>query len=216
MGRLQLVDARLGQQGLPEPSTGARPSVVPRLLALLGLLALVAPLLLVLGAGPRLTVVAVLREAPDGSVHRLLSLPAGRGETFVIAYTHSVNRFPIREELTVEESPDGERRLVVTGQAVKGDGAGIGEVPGETRWAAAPGGWQRLEGLRRVVEGPLVVRVGWIADHRLLYRGRDTALGDLAEGGARLVLRPIEVSPAEWLRARWTWHGQRSEATGDA
>jgi hypothetical protein len=215
VGPLQLVDARLGQQALPEPSTGDRPPVAHRLLALLGLLTLAA-LPLVLGAGPRPTVVAVLREAPGGSVHRLLNLPAGRGETFVIAYTHSVNRFPIREELTVEEGPGGERRLVVTGQAVKGDGAGIGEVPGETRWSAAPGGWQRLEGLHRVVEGPLVVRVGWIADHRLVYRGRETALGDLAEGGARLILRPIEVSPAEWLRARWTWHGQRSEATGDA
>jgi hypothetical protein len=176
---------------------------------------LVAACVLGLGAGPRPTALGIFAQDVGQPARHLLNVPAGVEESFVLAYTHSVNRFPVREALSIERSGGGDARLVVTGQAVRGDGAGIGEVPGETRWSAAPGGWQRLDGLHRVLDEPLAVRVGWVADHRLVYGGRAVALGELAPGGSRLVIRPVTVSPLRWLHSEWTWHQQRTEATGD-
>jgi hypothetical protein len=109
-------------------------------------------------------------------------------EAFEVRYQHSYSHFTIREQFV----RDGDE-VVVVGQQVNGTGAGIGEVAGETAFVDAGGGWSRLTGLRRGLGGPLRLRVGSIADHRLVHRCRQVALVEVVPPG-----EPVQIG---WARA---------------
>lgn len=114
----------------------------------------------------------------------LIGVPIRPGELVELRYVHSLNKFDVHEQLIVHD--DG---FLVVGQLINGNGAGIGEVPGEGTFVDAGGGWQRLEGIRRELPQPLLMRAGGPADHRLVVDGREHRLADVAEPGTRLELR---------------------------
>lgn len=138
-----------------------------------------------------LLVRSVTAGGEDGPV--LIRAPHDPTRSFELRYVHSLNGFNVHEELRVRERT---RKLVVVGQLVDGDGAGIGEVPGEGRFVAAGGGWSRLEGLERELGDRVIVRVGAIADHRLVVGGREYPLRDVAEAGDRVALEVERVPRA--------------------
>ncbi len=150
----------------------------------------------------------VVRSAPVGEVpgERLLVLPNRTGEPFEFRYVHSLNRFNVHELLRFE--PDGS--LIVETQYVDGSGAGIGEVPGEAVFVDAGNGWRRLEGLERRIGAPVVVRVGTIADHRIVVRGREFALLEVAEGGSRITVGRERLGPFHQLAASRRLHAGRT------
>jgi hypothetical protein len=150
----------------------------------------------------------VVRSAPAGEApgERLLVLPYRTGETFELRYIHSLNRFNVHELLRF--APDGS--LVVETQYVDGSGAGIGEVPGEAVFVDAGGGWRRLEGLERRIDAPVVVRVGTVADHRIVVRGREFALLEVAGGGSRVTVGRERLGPFHRLAASRTLRAGRT------
>lgn len=91
--------------------------------------------------------------------------------------------------------------LVVTTQYVDGSGAGIGEIPGEAVLVDAGGGWQRLQGLERRLDDPVVLRIGGIADQRLVLRTREFALLDVASELERVTIGRERMTLIQALRA---------------
>lgn len=155
-------------------------------------------------ANPRQALVVSAAPTTGEAAVDLLSVPISEGEAFELRFTHSVNHFEVHDILRVE--PGG--RLVTHAQYVDGDGAGIGEVPGEGRFVAAGNGWERLEGLSRELPDPLVVRVGRVADHRLVVDGREHPLLELADGGDRVAIGTRRLPVAQWIAA----HGSQWRA----
>jgi hypothetical protein len=146
--------------------------------------------LVVAAVWPRETL--VLRTATPGSEDGtvLTRLPHDPAHGLELRYRHSLNGFNVHEQLQVRP---GSRELVVVGQLVDGDGAGIGEVPGEGRFVAAGGGWSRLEGLERELGARLIIRVGEVADHRVVVGGREYPLRDVAGPRQRVSLGVEQV-----------------------
>lgn len=155
-------------------------------------------LLTVAGALP-VTHALVVRSAPPGepSGDALLVLPLRPGEEFELRYVHSLNRFNVHEVLRY--SRDGV--LVVATQFVDGSGAGIGEVPGEAVFVDAGGGWERLDGLERPIDDPMILRVGGVADQRIVLRDREFTLLEVARERDRVSIGRERSSPFRALRA---------------
>ncbi len=136
-------------------------------------------------------VLEVVRE-PEGVRVFCRTLPTG--EEVVLAYVHSVNRRPVYDTLRIEE---GELVIVKS----RFDAFGAGMPDGSTD-----------EGTLRVLEGGILewtvnrpvgevtLRVGRMADHRLLFREEVVFLDRLAPPGAALTLRPgkAEISDLLW------------------
>lgn len=122
----------------------------------------------------------LLLSTPDGRVLDVLPVPGGR---FRIAYTHSVNHFPIVEWFDVR--PGGE--IYVVEEDFTAYGAGIGQREGEGRLIVEDG-WMKLKDLNRPV-GVIRQRVGWVADHRLILGDKEIPLNRLAPGGSRIDIR---------------------------
>lgn len=137
-----------------------------------------------------------------------IMLPLATDGRFEVRYRHSVNGFTVREQFV--RNDDG--HVVVVEHYVDGIGAGIDEVAGETTWQSVGGGWSRLAGLSRDLGPTLRLRVGGVADHRLLVDCHDVALLDRYPAGT-----PLEVG---WGRTGpWGWIGawrERRAAPKDA
>ncbi|NHM27375.1 DUF1850 domain-containing protein [Desulfofundulus sp. TPOSR] len=118
--------------------------------------------------------VLLVREVNSGRELRVGYL--NQGEKFEIRYIHSVDRLPVYEEFQLI---NGE--LVLTGTRFLSFGAGLGYT-GEGL-LRGEGKWNIIEGMYRRVDS-LPLRVGTIADHTLLYRGREIHLGDHFDGQA--------------------------------
>lgn len=127
----------------------------------------------------------------------VLSLAGGDG--FEVRYMHSYNHFTVRELFTRDPEGTG---VAVIGQLVDGEGAGIAEVGGETTWVAAGDGWSWLDGLDRSLDGPLRLRIGHVADHRLIHRCREVTLTEVGEPFAAAELDWAPAGPVAWLGAQ--------------
>lgn len=115
------------------------------------------------------------------------------GEEVVLAYVHSVNRRPVYDTLRVEEGG-----LVIVGSRFDAFGAGMPDgSTGEGTLRVLPGG-----GLEWTVNRPIgevTLRVGRVADHRLLFREEGVSLASLAPPGSALTLRVGRVGVFDFL-----------------
>lgn len=108
----------------------------------------------------------VIRDARSSEV--VWSGELDEGESFSIRYIHSVDKLPVHEFYTNE---DGE--LILTGIKVIDFGAGLDYVgEGDLRME---GKWTYIDNLQRKIDS-LPLRVGSIADHTLIYRGKEVYL----------------------------------------
>lgn len=139
----------------------------------------------------------------DGRTDAVLLLPLGREERFEVRYTHSVNLFTVREQFV--RGDDG--GVVVVEHYVDGIGAGIDEVAGETTWRSVGGGWSRLDGLSRDLDGPLRMRVGGVADHRLVVDCREVTLLEHFPSGTPLAIGWERTGPVRWISAQLRLRG---------
>lgn len=157
---------------------------------IVGSLAVVA-LMLAAGGGWPLPPILEVTRADSGQM--VLCAEMAAGEEFVLSFLHSVNRRPVFETLRVERE-----HLVIVGARFDSFGAGMPEASteqGTLRWTAD--GWLEWTVNRPVPE--VVVRVGRVADHTLLLKGKAIPLADLAEPGSPLAFRVgPESIPPDW------------------
>lgn len=156
---------------------------------------------LVAEAAEPFTVLRVQVVDDTGARRTAAVLPATAEEQFEVRFQHSYNDFTIREFFARMPGGDG---VIAVEQYVNGDGAGIAGVAGETEFVSAGPGWSRLAGLHRSLDGPLRMRVGMVADHRLVHRCRDVALTAIAAPAALAEVGWDRAGPLEYLRARLT------------
>jgi len=141
---------------------------------------------------------------PEGRILQAYPLP--KAGNFQIAYTHSVNHFPIVEWFEVET--DG--AIYVVQEDFTAFGAGIGQVDNEGHLVVEDG-WMKLKNLHRYV-GVIRLRVGWVANQRLVIGSREIELTGLAPGGARIDMRverwgglPRILVAGGPLKGVWLW-----------
>jgi hypothetical protein len=112
------------------------------------------------------------------------------GEEFMLSFVHSVNRRPVYDTLRVEAD-----HLVIVKSRFDSFGAGMPEASTQDgTLTVAEDGWLEWTVNRPTPE--ITVRVGRVADHTLLYKGRTLRLADLAEPGSALTLR---VRKSRWI-----------------
>ncbi len=121
----------------------------------------------------------------DSGGTRLFSAPARPGKRFGIVFTHSLMLSAVEE--IFEVLPDGRFRLVETRYEDFGAGLPYEEAPGQK---------MRFENGKIILDGytaeftDLWLRVGHIADHRLLTPAGETIhLKDLIRPGAAIRMR---------------------------
>lgn len=94
--------------------------------------------------------------------------PMSEGETFELHFMHSVDKLPVQDFFVYRNGA-----LVLEQTRCLSFGAGLGyagqgELKGEN-------GWNIIDNMDRQV-GTLPLRVGTIADHRIIYRGEEFRL----------------------------------------
>jgi hypothetical protein len=151
--------------------------------------------LIVVGAGIMAAfllwpMVPVLEIVDGQSGRRAFCTRAQPGDEFVLCFVHSVNRRPVYDTLRVEDG-----HLVIVRSRFDSFGAGMPETSTQDGTLTVAGdGWLEWTVNRPAPE--VTVRVGWVADHTLHYKGREIRLSDLAEPGSALTLR---VRKSRWL-----------------
>ncbi|MFW6153276.1 MAG: DUF1850 domain-containing protein [Halobacteriota archaeon] len=123
--------------------------------------------------GGAVTEEVVVVEATDGT--ELLSVPVDDDDTVVLAYTHSVEKTPVRDIYTVR---DGE--LVMTRMEFSSFGAGL---PADADVDRTDDGRFSYEPTSPR-EGDLLVATGTIAGHELIVEGERYDLVELADAGS--------------------------------
>jgi hypothetical protein len=112
------------------------------------------------------------------------------GEEFMLSFVHSVNRRPVYDTLRVEAD-----HLVIVKSRFDSFGAGMPDASTQDgTLTVAEDGWLEWTVNRPTPE--ITLRVGRVADHTLLYKGRTLRLADLAEPGSALTLR---VQKSRWF-----------------
>lgn len=151
---------------------------------------------------------AVLLAWPFFTVLEITDLNRGRvvfrarmaeREEFVIAFTHSVNRRPVHDTLRADGG-----RLVIVKSRFDHFGAGMpdaSDAAGTLR--VLPDGWIEYTVGRTVEE--VTVRVGRVADHRLLLKGRDIPLTGLAPPGSPVSFRVRDARWFDVVKGRCVW-----------
>lgn len=147
------------------------------------------------------TVLRVQVVDDTGARRTAAVLPATSEERFEVRFQHSYNHFTVREFFARMPGTDG---VIAVEQYVNGDGAGIAGVAGETEFVSAGPGWSRLSGLNRSLDGPLRMRIGMVADHRLIHRCRAVALTAIAAPADLAEVGWDRVGPLGYWRARLT------------
>jgi hypothetical protein len=124
----------------------------------------------------------VFQVTRAGSSVLLLCAKMRPDEEVVLAFVHSVNRRPVYD--TIRVAADG---LVVAKSVFDSFGAGMPEAStDEGTLSVGEDGWLVWTINRPTPE--IVLRVGWIADHTLRFKGRQFALADLAPPGTAVAL----------------------------
>jgi hypothetical protein len=123
-------------------------------------------------------------EIADLSAGRVaLCAAMSEEEAFVLRFVHSVNRRPVFDTLRV-----GRDHVVIAKSRFDTFGAGMPDATTEQgTLSRAADGWYEWTVNRSLSE--VVVRVGRVADHTLLLKGREIPLTALAEAGSPLALR---------------------------
>jgi hypothetical protein len=146
-----------------------------------------------LAASPGWSQPLTLEVTRADSGQMVLCAAMAAGEEFVLSFLHSVNRRPVFETLRVEAD-----HLVIVGARYDSLGAGMPEASteqGTLRWT--DDGWLEWTVSRPVPE--VVVRIGRVAGHTLLLKGRHIPLADLSEPGTPLAFRAgPQPIPADW------------------
>lgn len=105
------------------------------------------------------------------------------GEEFVLRFVHSVNKRPVFDTLRVTAT-----QVVIVKSRFDAFGAGMPEHSTEQGvFRVLPDGWLEWTINRPMPE--VVVRVGRVANHTLILKGREIPLNTLAEPGSPLALR---------------------------
>ncbi|WP_344257921.1 DUF1850 domain-containing protein [Streptomyces sodiiphilus] len=114
-------------------------------------------------------------------------LPLAGGETFVLAFTHSVDRLPVEDHYRVEDG-----RIVQEATRLRQFGAGMGHIHGVGE-GRADGDWWEVTGMGREV-GDLVVRAGGPQVGHLLHHPGGTVALSGRWAGQRVTIRPERQS----------------------
>lgn len=161
---------------------------------------LILALLGFIGAVPMFGGLEVV-DPKDGRL--LLRTPVGEAEGFQICFTHSVNRRPVCDTLRVR----GGGLVIVSSRF---DSFGAGMPDGSTQEGVLrrlPDGWLEWRIEKAVPE--VTLRVGRTAQHRLVLKGKEVALVELADPGQAVSFRPSRVSLWEILRAGIQGEGEK-------
>ncbi|MEW6424340.1 MAG: DUF1850 domain-containing protein [Bacillota bacterium] len=129
--------------------------------------------------------VLVVREADTH--RRLLVGFLAPGEKFAMRFIHSVDRLPVYDEFRFLDGT-----LVLTGTRCLSFGAGLGYT-GEGV-LTGENGWDVIAGMHRRV-GALPLRVGTVADHTIIYRGREVHLNRYFRGQTLVHLEVKRLLP---------------------
>jgi hypothetical protein len=113
--------------------------------------------------------------------------PLGRDEQFQLRYIHSVDLLPVYETYICKDM-----RLVLTGTRFLSWGAGLGYM-GEGI-LTEENGWTIIKAMQRQV-GAIPLRVGTIAEHTLLYRGKNIRLRNYVPAQTLVHIRIKKVFP---------------------
>lgn len=133
----------------------------------------------------------------------LLRTPVGKAEGFQICFIHSVNRRPVCDTLQVR----GGELFIVSSRF---DSFGAGMPDGSTQEGVLrrlPDGWLEWRIEKAVPE--VTLRVGRTAEHRLVLKGKEVALAELADPGQALSFRPGRISLWDILRAGIQGEGEK-------
>jgi hypothetical protein len=132
----------------------------------------------------------LILELTDPATGRpVLCATMADGEEFDITFVHSVNKRPVQDTLRVARD-----HLVIVRSRFDAFGAGMPEATTEDgRLRVAADGWLEWTVNRPMPE--IVLRVGRVANHALVLKGRRLPLAELAEPGAPLAFRARMASP---------------------
>mgnify|MGYP000867228088 FL=1 len=119
--------------------------------------------------------------------------PLGAGDSFIIRYTHSVARRPVREIFTAAR--DG--GLLLRETTFDAFGAGLPFEPYDAERFLVERDVFRVVGMRRRFPS-VTVRVGRVAEHALLLRGNETPLRAWEKPGGSLTFG-VEFRPVFWV-----------------
>jgi hypothetical protein len=135
-------------------------------------------------------------EIVDGGGRVVFCAPVQPGEEFVLSFVHSVNRRPVYDTVRVEAD-----HLVIAKSRFDAFGAGMPEASTQDgKLTVTEDG--RLEWTVNRPTPEITVRVGWVADHTVHYKGRDVRLSDLAEPGSALTLRVRKLRRLDLMKGR--------------
>jgi hypothetical protein len=141
----------------------------------------------------------VLEVVESDSGRLALCARMAEGEEFVMVFTHSVTRRPVYDTLRVEDG-----RLVIARSRFDSFGAGMPDAStADGTLSVLPDGWLEYTVNRPVAE--VTVRVGRVAGHRLLIKGRELPLSDMAPPGSPLSFRVRAASLFAILKGRCLW-----------
>lgn len=162
-------------------------------------LALVGVLLLSFGVWA-VSPVKTLDIVDRNTRNLLLALPAAAGEPFTLTYLHSIARRPVEEVFYV--TPEGQILVDKTVWDMNGAGLPAGPEPG-MEFELEDGKYILSHMGRRYKE--VVLAVGWVAQHKLVYRRRILPLARLTPPGQ--AVRLLAGVHPRWLvlyeKARW-------------
>lgn len=113
-----------------------------------------------------------------------LALPIHYNEPFTIWYLHSIARRPVEEKLHL--APQGALVVDETIWDMNGTGLPYGPDPG-MKFELKDGKYI-LTNMNRVFP-EVVMAIGWVAEHRLIYQGRSLPLARLAPPGTAIRLQ---------------------------
>jgi hypothetical protein len=141
--------------------------------------------------------VSVLAVSDAKTTLPVLYVKARDGQEFSVAFSHSVNKRPVRDYIRVAGD-----RLVVARSEYDAFGAGMPETSqGETTVRLTPAGKIVLDNINRSLP-EITVFVGTVANHVLYAAGREIPLADLAPPGTPLTFRIAKVSYFTLLSSR--------------
>lgn len=138
----------------------------------------------------------VLEITTPGTGEVLLCARVNQGDTCVMSFLHSVNKRPVFDTWQFEAD-----RIVIVKSRFDSFGAGMPESStDEGTLAVLDDGWLEWTVNRPVPD--LIVRVGRVANHTLLLKGREFPLADLAEPGSALRFAVRRVSRFFFVKER--------------
>jgi hypothetical protein len=139
-------------------------------------------------------IVLKLTAAKSGRV--VFCAPVTDGEEFLLSFIHSVNKRPVYETLRVAGN-----HLLIVKSRYDSFGAGMPEASTqEGSLRVDRDGWLEWTVNREVPE--IKFFVGWVANHTLCLKGRETILANIVEPGTSLSIRVQKVSYFELWRGR--------------